>query len=59
MHVHDKVTESHLVQSFRDGFDGSPLLSDEEHPLTSGDEGRDEVSDGLRFARARRTLDDE
>ena len=59
MHVHDKVAESHLVQSFRDGFDGSALLGDEEDALALGDEGRDEVGDSLGLSCARRTLDDE
>ena len=56
VHVHDKAAEPHLLQPFRDGFDGGSLLSDEEHTFASGDERRDEVSDGLGLASTRRAL---
>ena len=59
MHVHDKVAESHVIQSFRDGFDSSTLLGDEQNAFALGDEGGDEVGDSLGLSCARRTLDDE
>ena len=59
MHVHDQAAKLHLVQSLRDGFDGSALLGHEEDSFPASNESRDEIGDGLGLTRPGRALDDE
>src|SRR5262249_3493353 len=45
--VKDEVAQADVVEAPQDRVDRGPLLSDEEHPLAAGDEGRDQVADRL------------
>ena len=51
--------EAGIIQAAADNFKRGELLGNEEHGFASGKRSRDEVRDGLRFAGARRTFDDQ
>jgi len=53
------VVEAHLVQPVVNNVEGGRFLGDEQNRLTVMHGRRDNIRDRLRFARSRRTLDDE
>ena len=53
-----EFVEAALLEPVVDDVDGRPLFADEEHALAADDEIGNQICDGLRFAGARRALDD-
>src|SRR5215469_18061812 len=55
---HD-LAETGALEPGQHGVDCRSLLGDEQHLAAAGDEGGDEVRDGLALASARRTVNDQ
>ena len=55
--IEDQVAQAGALEAYSHSFDGGALLGDEQDGLSLRGECGDQVSDGLRFAGARRSDD--
>src|SRR4051794_40249051 len=56
--IQDDVPEADAIESIQDGVDRRTLLCNEQHPLATGSERRDQVGDGLALPGAWRAVND-